>query len=247
MVKSFIKGIMPEFGKRWLNRAGFLQSYKPAIGHIKPGDMGRLTPFSTDFGYDRGGPVDRYYIENFLNEESAFIKGRCMEIGDNEYTLTYGKSNVTQSDILHVSAANPKATLIGDLSNAPQIQDNMFDCIILTQTLHLIYEFKAALATCHRILKPGGTLLLTSPGITPIDHGGWKSTWYWSFTDTSVLRLACDTFPGGAIEVNTFGNVYAASAFLYGMGITEVAAEKLDYKDPHYQVIITLRVTKHTA
>jgi SAM-dependent methyltransferase len=130
------------------------------------------------------------------------------------------------------------ATFIGDLSHAPQIPDNTFDCLILTQTLHLIYDFKAALVTCYRILKPGGTLLLTSPGITPIDHGGWKDTWYWSFTDKALFKLGEETFPGCDISVECFGNVFSACAFLYGMGLTEVKKEKLDYNDPHYQVII---------
>src|SRR6478752_3415425 len=101
MLKSFIKRIMPESGKKWLYHAGVYSSYKPSVGKVKAGDMDRVRPFSTDFGYDRGGPVDRYYIENFLLKEAAQIKGRCLEIGDNEYTLFYGKDKVIQSDILH--------------------------------------------------------------------------------------------------------------------------------------------------
>ena len=244
MIKPFIKRIVPDIGKKWLYKAGVYRSYKPAVGKVTAGDMDRLLPFSTEFGFDRGGPVDRYYIEKFLLEEAEQIRGRCLEIGDNEYTLLYGKDKVIQSDILHVNESNLKATFIGDLSNAPQIGDSLFDCIVLTQTLHLIYDFKAALTTCHRILKPGGTLLLTSPGITPIDHGSWKNTWYWSFTEASILRLAAETFPAGHIHTRTFGNVFTATAFLYGMGITEVSSEKLNYHDPHFQVIITLKATK---
>jgi len=244
MLKPFIKRLLPEFGKKWLYKAGVYRSYKPATGKVKAGDMDRVHPFSTEFGFDRGGPVDRYYIENFLLKEAGHIKGRCLEIGDNEYSLLYGKDKIVQSDILHVNASNKKATFIGDLSDAPQIDDNLFDCIVLTQTLHLIYDFKAALITCHRILKPGGTLLLTSPGITPIDHGSWKSTWYWSFTEAAILKLATETFPEGDIQTCSFGNVFTATAFLYGMGITEVSAEKLTYHDPHFQVIITLKATK---
>jgi SAM-dependent methyltransferase len=247
MLKSFIKRVLPEFGKKWLYNAGVYNTYKPAIGTINYGDMDRVRPFSTEFGFDRGGPVDRFYIENFLLKEAGQIKGRCLEIGDNEYTLLYGKDKVIQSDILHVNESNTKATFIGDLSDAPQIADNLFDCIVLTQTLHLIYDFKAALATCHRILKPGGTLLLTTPGITPIDHGGWKSTWYWSFTEAAIIKLAAETFPEADIETGTFGNVFTATAFLYGLGITEVSTEKLNHHDPHFQVTITLKAKKKSA
>jgi SAM-dependent methyltransferase len=244
MLKKTLKRILPEFVKKRLNKAGFYASYNPKVGHVNLGDLDRLYPFSIDFGYDRGGPVDRYYIEDFLFKNAADIKGRCLEIGDNEYTLLYGQNNVIKSDILHVDDSNKKATFIGDLSNAPQIPDDIFDCIVLTQTLHLIYDFKAALATCHRVLKPGGVLLLTSPGITPIDHGGWKSTWYWSFTDKALFKLGEETFPGAEVNIETFGNVFIATAFLHGMGLPEITAEKLEHQDPHYQVIIGVRIIK---
>ena len=244
VLKSAIKKNAPAFSLRWLQKAGLYHSYKPAVGKVEAGDFDRPTPFSTDFGYDRGGPVDRYYIENFLKQESGSIRGNVLEIGDNEYTMMFGARKVTKSDILHVDDTNPKATLVGDLSDAPHLPDNRFDCIILTQTLHLIYDFKGALQTCHRILKPGGVLLLTSPGLSPIDQGAWNETWYWSFTDRALQRVTEETFPGGQVEVNAHGNVYAATAFLYGMGLPEVQKEKLDRQDPQFQVIITVKATK---
>lgn len=222
----------------------FQKSNSLAPGNVKLGDFNRTTPFSTQFGYDRGGPVDRFYIENFLEREALSVRGRALEIGDNAYTMLYGGDRITKSDILHVDDSNPNATLVGDISNAPDLPDNTFDCIILTQTLHLIYNFKDALRTCHRILKPGGTLLLTVPGITPIDHGEWKDTWYWAFTDKAMQRLMEETFPDSEIEVHPFGNVFTATAFLYGMGLPEVPSDKLSYNDPHYQVIITVKATK---
>ncbi|MFC5269473.1 glycosyltransferase [Adhaeribacter terreus] len=244
MLKTFVKRNAPDFSLRWLHKMGLSNKHVPAIGNILPGDFNRTSPFSNDFGYKRGGPVDRYYIENFLAQEAGTIKGRTLEIGDNSYTMAFGKNGVTKSEILHVNDKNPQATIIGDISHAPHIADNSFDCIILTQTLHLIYDFKAAMQTCHRILKPGGTLLLTVPGITPIDQGEWKETWYWSFTDKAMQKITAETFPGGNTNINAFGNVFAATAFLYGMGLPEVPRHKLDHHDPHYQVIITVKAQK---
>lgn len=246
-VIRFIKKNTPSFIKSFLYKLVPNNVTNPAPGKVNAGDFGRTKPFSTDFGYDRGGSVDRYYIENFLKNEAGSIKGRTLEIGDNEYTLMFGGNKLTQSDILHVDEKNTKATFIGDLSNAPQLPDNTFDCIVLTQTLHLIFDFKGALDTCYRILKPGGTLLLTSPGITPIDHGEWKSIWYWSFTDASLKILLSKSFPASDVEVTTFGNAHVAAAFLYGMGLPEVSQEKLDYHDPHFQVIITVKAVKSVS
>jgi SAM-dependent methyltransferase len=158
--------------------------------------------------------------------------------------MQFGGSKVTKSDILHVDDENPNATIIGDLSNAPTIPSDSFDCIILTQTLHLVYDYQAALRTCYRILKPGGVLLFTVPGITPIDHDKWKFTWYWSFTSHSVKKFTGEIFPGWNIEVESFGNVFVATAFLYGMGLPEVSRDKMDYHDDHYQLIITAKCIK---
>jgi glycosyltransferase involved in cell wall biosynthesis len=247
IMKAMIKKNIPTFGKRWLYKLGILGYYLPMPGKVASGDFARLNPFSTEFGYDRGGPIDRHYIEKFLQKEAASITGRVLEIGDNAYTLQYGREKVEKSDILHIDASNPKATFIGDLSAAPQVPDDTFNCLILTQTLHLIYDFKGALQTCYRILKPGGILLLTTPGITPIDRGEWKETWYWSFTDKALRRLLTETFPNSSFEISSFGNVYVAAAYLYGMGLPEISEENLNYNDPHFQVINTIKAVKQPA
>lgn len=242
--KLYLRKLIPAFGFRLLHRLGLYKKYRPAVRNIKFGDFNRTSPFSKCFGYDRGGPIDRYYIENFLYAEAGNIRGHILEIGDNDYTLRFGGDKVVQSDILHVDDSNPKATITGDLSNAPHIPDNHFDCIILTQTLHLVYNYKAVIQTCSRILKPGGTLLLTVPGITPIDYGEWGKNWLWSFTALSMEKILLEAFPINHIELNTFGNVMVASAFLYGMGLPEIKKKSLDIQDPHYPVIITAMATK---
>ncbi|MBC7912556.1 MAG: glycosyltransferase [Pyrinomonadaceae bacterium] len=221
-----------------------LKSFIPSPGNVYLGDLNRTTPFSTQFGYDRGGPVDRYYIENFLEQNKERIKGRVLEIGDNEYTLRFGEHRIQQSDILHVNERNQKATFIGDLSDAPVLPDDSFDCIILTQTLHLIYQHQKALATCYRVLKPGGILLLTVPGISHIDQGEWKDIWLWSFTQSSISRMLAEVFSPNKIAIQTHGNVLIATAFLYGMGLPEFKKEQLDENDPHYQVIVTASAIK---
>ena len=213
-------------------------------GKINLGDLNRVTPFSIDFGYDRGGPVDRYYIENFLAASSDHVKGRVLEIGDNEYSLRYGGTRITVSDILYIDDTNPKATFVGDLSNAPHLPADSFDCIILTQTLHLIYDFKGALETCYRILKPGGALLLTVPGISHIHHGEWGKYWMWSFTTASIERMLSEVFDPARFKVQSFGNVLAATAFLYAMGLPEIKKSQVEYNDPQYQLIITAAAIK---
>jgi glycosyltransferase involved in cell wall biosynthesis len=243
-LKKQLKRSLPTFVRRVLHRQGLIKHFVPQKGNVEWGDLERTSPFSNCFGYDRGGPVDRYYIENFLDKNKDAIKGRTFEIGDNAYSIRFGGNNIIKSDVLHVYRANDTVTFIGDLTNVPEVPSNAFDCIILTQTLHLIYDFKAALNTCYRILKPGGSLLLTVPGITHIDKDEWKEFWLWAFTDKSMQKIFSETFPAAQTEIRTYGNVYVASAFLYGLGLPEIRKDFLDVHDPSYQVIISVKATK---
>jgi SAM-dependent methyltransferase len=212
----------------------------PRPGTMNFGDLRRLSPISREFGTDRGQAIDRYYIEQFLERHAAHVKGRVLEVGEDVYTRRFGADRVTQSDILHVSDANPSATIVADLADAPQIPDETFDTIVLTQTLHLIYDAPAAIRTLFRILKPGGTLLLTVPGITPVPtRTTWGYTWYWAFTQLSVDRMIRGAFACDQVSIGVHGNVLSATAFLQGLSAEELSAEELCFSDPDYPVVIT--------
>lgn len=222
-----------------------LFSGQPQLGRFAFGDLRRTQPVSRHFGTDRGGAIDRHYIEQFLQRRQEDVRGHVLEIGEDTYTRRFGGSRVQHSDILHVSDRNPRATIVADLADAPQIPDGSFDCIILTQTLQLIYRCESAVRTLHRILRPGGVLLLTVPGITQIATSSeWGPTWYWSFSERSVQRLLSEQFGEAHVETSVHGNVLAATAQLYGLGAPELTPEELAATDPDYQVIITGRAVK---
>ncbi|MEO6915545.1 MAG: methyltransferase domain-containing protein [Chitinophagaceae bacterium] len=231
-----------------MNKSKLKTAAKKILKFLKPkinfGDLDRTSPLSTAFGYDRGGPVDRYYIENFLKSNASLIKGRVLEIGDNEYTLKYGGAQVTQSDIFHVDETNTAAAYTGDISNAPHVPDNLYDCIICTQTLQLIYDYKGAIATCHRILKPGGSLIITVPGLSHVAQDIWGEYWLWSFTSRSIRLILGEQFKEEKVKLQTFGNVLVATAFLYGIGLPEISKKKMEVYDKHYQLIIAGIATK---
>ena len=137
------------------------------------------------------------------------------------------------------------ATIVADLTCADQIPSDTFDCIILTQALLLIYDLRAAIKTIYRILKPGGVVLVTIPGITQIvrdDMEEWGQ--YWSFTTMSAQRLFEEVFPTVNIRVKAYGNVLATTAFLYGLATQELRQSELDYQDPDYELIVTVRAMK---
>ncbi len=213
-------------------------------GRVRMGQLRRLEPFSRMYGWDRGTPVDRYYIEGFLKEHAGVIRGRVLEVSENTYTYRFGGAAVTQSDVLHYDDPAPPATMTGDLTDADHIPSDSFDCVIITQTLMLIYDVPAALRTIHRILKPGGTVLATQAGLTQIADPDWRHTWYWGFTQASSQRLFEDAFPGGSVEARAYGNMLSTIAFLAGLGYEELDQAELDHLDPDYQMLIGVRATK---
>lgn len=214
----------------------------PGFGQANWGDLRRTTPIERHFGFSRGQPVDRHYIEEFLARHTADIAGRVLEVGDNDYTLRFGGSQVTRSDVLHISEHAPKATIFGDLAHADHIPDETFDCFVLTQTLHIIFDMPAAIRTIHRILRPGGVVLVTVPGITPIDEGEWRDTWYWSLTAAALRRLLGQGWSKVAVE--THGNVLSAVAFLHGMAAAELTPDEMAMRDETYPVIVAARAVK---
>ncbi|MCD6306957.1 MAG: FkbM family methyltransferase [Deltaproteobacteria bacterium] len=201
----------------------------------------RTRPVSRKFGLDRGKPIDRYYIELFLNRHRDAIRGCVLEIGDDRYTRYFGMQ-VTQKDVLS-AVAGPGVTIVGDLASGKGIPRGFFDCILMTQTLQMIFNLRAALLNTVNALKPGGALLLSASGISQIsryDMDRWGE--FWRFTDRSMERLLKDAAPSGRVTVETFGNVATAKAFLDGLACEDVPQDILARHDPDYQVVLCARL-----
>ena len=96
-----------------------------------------MTPIDPNWGFERGTPIDRVYVEEFVGSHAADIRGRVLEIAAPDYTSRFG-SGVERSDILMAAEGNPQATIVGDLTEAPHIADDTFDCAIVTQTLQFV-------------------------------------------------------------------------------------------------------------
>jgi SAM-dependent methyltransferase len=235
---------IPALLSRWLMGCWPGVCHRAPAGQINFGTLRRVFPISREFGYDRGQPIDRYYIENFLARYAQDIQGHVLEVGDDSYTRRFGGERVTTREVLHVNASHPAATIVGDLTHATHIPANTFDCFILTQTLHLIYDVRLALHTVYRILKPHGVVLATVPGISQLSHDEWAKDWYWSLTMSAVQRLFAEVFPPASITVESYGNVLAAMAFLQGLSVAELSPAELEYRDANYQLLIAVRAEK---
>lgn len=217
---------------------------RPVPRHALPG----LEPVSRNFGLDRGKSVDRAYIHEFLWQHREDVRGRVLEIADSGYTDYLGEGAVTQVDVLHAKEELPWVTIVGDLVTGEGIPTDAFDCIILTQTLHLIYDVPAAIRTAHGALKPGGVVLATLPGVSQIsqyDRREWGD--FWRFTADSVGRLFGEVFDPDQVEVVAYGNVLVAAAFLYGYALEDLSPAEVAHRDEDYDFLIAVRAVRAPA
>ena len=209
-------------------------------GHGIPGPA---EPVSRSFGYDRGTPVDRWYIERFLSRHAGDIRGRVLEIGDDAYSRRFGRE-IARQDVLHVTPGSPGATIVGDISQAGTLPEGAFDCLVITQTLQFVYDMRGAIEQMRQSLAPGGVLLLTVPGVSSVDPGEWGETWFWSLTPTALERLATEAFGEGNVAIEVFGNVYAATSFLYGLAVEDVDPSLLAVQDDTYPLVVCARACR---
>ena len=209
------------------------------------GDLRRTAPISPVWGIDRGKPVDRRYIEDFLDRHRSDIKGHVLEVKDAGYTRLFGGSRVTHGDVIDVEASNPLATVIADLSAPETVPADRYDCFIFTQTLQYIYETRTVLENACRLLKPGGVLLCTIPCVSRVnfEDKGLDGD-FWRFTPAAALALFAEQFPLESVEVHGYGNRLVCAAFLHGLAVDELRQDTFDTHDPAFPLICSIRAVK---
>jgi glycosyltransferase involved in cell wall biosynthesis len=243
-VRTLATRVLPDTTQNWLRRRWRGAAYTPPVGRVRFGDLRRMTPVTRSWGYERGVPIDRYYIERFLGRHAADIRGKVLEVGDDRYTWKFGFPAVTSSDVLNVAAGDSQTTIVGDLARPELLPADRFDCVIVAQTLQLIDDVRSAIRALHRMLRPGGVVLATLPGISQAHHGDWGGHWRWNFTALSARTLFESAFTPGEVTVETHGNVLAATAFLQGLAAEDLSGDELDHEDRDYQVSILVRAVK---
>lgn len=210
------------------------------VAAMNLGRAGSARPLSANWGFEHGTPIDRHYIESFLARHSADVRGHVLEVQEDDYSRRFGDGRIERQDILHLDAANPRATIVGDLADPETLPKQQFDCVVLTQTLQFVFDVPAAVSNVHASLKKGGVALITLPGISPLRPDA-DDRWYWLPTVDALRRLLCQRFEREKVSVECFGNLFAATAFLHGAAVEEVAKSKLEQSDPAYPVTIAAR------
>jgi hypothetical protein len=199
-------------------------------------------PLSDCYGLDRGTPVDRRYIEAFVCARRDAIHGRVLEVQDNTYTTRFGADRVAESVVVDIDAGNPRATLIADLEQVGSLPRESYDCIILTQTLHLLRRPDRCIDNCFAALRARGVLLATAPSVSRVSptypHGD-----FWRFTPAGITEVFTRHWPSD-FTVHAFGSLRTCVAFLLGEAQEDLPGAVLDYNDSRFPLTVAVDAQK---
>ena len=211
------------------------------------GDLRRLTPIRSSRDSNGGKPIDSYYVERFLGQHRSDIRGHVLEIKSRFYTELFGSSSVNRTDVLDFKPTNTTATIIAGLAKADAIPTDTYDCFILPQILHTIYDFRGGLREAYRILKPGGVLLCSVPCVSSVsarDGNKENNEDFWRFTEASARKVFSEVFPVESFEITSYGNVMVYAAILHGLTTEDLAPGELDEVDPMFSALCCVRAVK---
>ena len=201
-------------------------------------------PLSHNWGFERGTPIDRYYIERFLERHRVDIRGRVLEVKDDGYTRRYG-TGVERADVLDIDAVEPA----GDGGRRPRGRRR--DPRGRLRLLRAHADPPPGLRRRRRrpAARTGPSLRAAScsstvPALSRMCGDPETYPDYWRFTAPSARRLSRRRSARANVEVHTAGNALAGAAFLLGMAADELGARRLDAADPSHPVLVTIRAVK---
>jgi SAM-dependent methyltransferase len=160
-----------------------------------------------------GPPWHRY--AHHIRELPAALEdlSRDLRVPTGARILDYGCADVPYRrffapDVEYVGAdlpGNPDASLDLSPDGSVPVEDETFDAVLSTQVLEHVTDPRRYLAECHRVLRPGGRMLLSTHGIF-VYHPDPDDYWRWT---CAGLRRDVE---GAGFEVERFEGIIGLAA-----------------------------------
>jgi SAM-dependent methyltransferase len=199
------------------------------IGAIDFGDFKRQQPFCPQFGNLRGSPVDRYYLEKFIEEIRSEVKGITLEIGGNEANQEQYKFSNAKF-YLTMDLQGEDLDIVGDAHDPQAVDEASLDTVVLFNVLEHCERPWQVVDNIYRWLKPDGQVFCMVPNAQRVHRVPQD---YWRiFPD--ALNSLFGRFPRRKLYV--YGNPLTTLAAYYGIAAEEFSREELDYYHENYPV-----------
>ncbi len=131
----------------------------------------------------------RILLDEDLKSSRKYMKGIVLDIGGGRKRGTFEPPSDTTWITLDI-ARDFCPDIVGDAQNVP-IKSNLVDCVKCVELLEHVEHPERVIKEIARVLKPGGTLILSTPfifGIHPDPHD------FQRFTDEKLRKMLEDNF-----------------------------------------------------
>jgi SAM-dependent methyltransferase len=157
-------------------------------------------------------------IENAIE---SYATGAVLEAGagrsPNATTLAERASSVTTLDI----DSSRGVDVVGDVQRMTEVPDESFDAILSTQVLEHVARPQDAFREFARVLRPGGTLILSAPHLSMVHEAPHD---YFRFTRFGIGHL-CDSSSLEVIEIRPVGGLLSLIGHVVSLGwLTTIGA-----------------------
>jgi hypothetical protein len=203
--------------------------------------LSKLKCVSSKFGFDRGQPIDRLYIEHFINSNCGKISHACgIEVGEIHYLNSINVNNkIILSHPSFTGATHSDTQILLDLNtiSVKSTSSPLADIIICTNVLNFVKYPDIAMENFRNLLTQKGKLILTVSASMPIsrfDSERWGD--YWRFTEQGLKLLVEKS--GFECSTEVYGNYHASLAFLSGYAVEDCSEFDLLFKDLRFPITI---------
>lgn len=208
------------------------------FGAIEYSDFKRYAPLCHDYGYSRGTPIDRYYLEQFIREIRSYVVGYTLEIGgsrENQYL--YGFTNAMSYKTMDMHQ-KPEVDITGDIHDPNSLGSNSFDSIILFNVLEHCEKPWIVVENIYNWLTKRGSVFCMVPNSQRI-HRDPKD--YWRILPDGMRSLFAK-FP--IKQLYLYGNPITTIATMMGVAAEELSSEELNSFNSEYLVATCIYACK---
>ncbi|TRU96281.1 MAG: methyltransferase domain-containing protein [Microcystis wesenbergii Mw_QC_S_20081001_S30D] len=211
----------------YLEKIGLLSV---ATHSLNWGDLKKSVPICHVFGLTRGKPVDRYYLNKFIQEIKPQIVGKILEIGGTSKDKDFYGINLGSSYQIMNIEPGLGIDIVGDAHDGSIIKPESFDSIITFNVLEHCYAPWQVVENIYTWLKPGGKCFVMVPSaqrLHAIPRDYWRplpDAFAWMFRKFSQQKLY------------VYGNPISVIASYHGIATEELTTEELDAFHPDFPV-----------
>ncbi|MBW4635650.1 MAG: class I SAM-dependent methyltransferase [Iphinoe sp. HA4291-MV1] len=202
----------------------------PSIDTLDLGDLRRRFPICPLFGFTRGTPIDRYYLDKFIGEIREQVAGNVLEVGGVlRNREVYQFYNATEYQTLDIFASSG-VTLVGDVHDPETIRPESLDAVVIFNVLEHCHNPWVVVKNIYSWLKVGGQCFCMVPSAQKLHDVPGD---YWRPLPDGMKQLFQDF---SQQKLHVYGNPLTVVASFMGISAEELSLQELDDFHPDYPV-----------